>query len=43
MKSPDKWQLFDIENDPEEKNDLFGKGLTIEHEFKDKLLNWINR
>jgi len=43
MKSPDKWQLFDIENDPQEKNDLFGKGLIIEHEFKEKLLNWINR
>ena len=42
-KSPNKWGLFNLENDPMETNNLSEKGLTIEQELKEKLLAWIDR
>ncbi len=38
-----EWYLFDLENDPNEKNNLVGNDLLIESQLKEKLLNWINR
>ena len=43
QKTPDKWSLYDLENDLGEKNDLVGKGSDVENELKIKLLDWINR
>lgn len=43
MKTPNQWQLFDLEKDPHEVNNLFGKQLDIESDFKQKLMNWISR
>ena len=42
-KSPNKWELFNLENDPMETNNLSEKGLTIEQELKETLLAWIDR
>lgn len=42
-KSPDKWEFYDLKNDPHEINDISNKGLKIEQELKEKLLSWINR
>ncbi len=38
-----EWYLYDLENDPNEKNNLAGNDLLIESQLKEKLLNWINR
>lgn len=41
--TPNEWKLFDLIKDPQEQNNLYGGNLTIEHELKQKLLEWINR
>lgn len=43
LKNPNNWNLFNLKNDPNEVNNLFGKGLSIEKNLKEKLLEWINR
>ena len=43
FKSPNEWKLFNLKNDPEEKNDLCGTGLSIEDKLKSRLLEWISR
>ena len=41
--TPNNFELFDLENDPHEKENIFGKGLEIEEFLKDKLFEWKNR
>ena len=43
LETPDKWELYDLKNDPNEKDNLSNTGLKIENELKEKLLNYINR
>jgi len=43
QKTPDKWSLYDLVNDPSETNDLVGKDMDIENELKKRLLDWIDR
>jgi arylsulfatase A-like enzyme len=43
LKTPDKWELYDLENDPDELKNLYGTKLEIESKLKNNLLNWINR
>jgi len=43
FQTPDKWKLFDLENDPNENNDIYDTGLDVENQLKVKLLKWINR
>ena len=43
FKTPNEWELFDLENDPLEINNLYGKGIEIEDKLSEKLSNWINR
>jgi arylsulfatase A-like enzyme len=42
-KTLNEWQLYDLKNDPDEKNNLYGKKPEIENELKNKLSIWINR
>ena len=43
LKTPNEWKLFNLKNDPKELNDLYGTGIKIEGELKEKLVKWINR
>mgnify|MGYP001567332345 CR=1 FL=1 len=43
LKTPNQWELYDLENDPNENNNIFEKDLEIKEELKQKLLDWINR
>ena len=43
LESPNEWELYNIENDPKEKNNIFNTGLKIEKELSEKLLEYINR
>ena len=43
FKTPNEWNLFDLENDPSEQKNIFGSGTSLEKELQKKLLNWINR
>ena len=42
-KTPNKFELFNLEDDPNEKNNLFGTNLKIEELLKQKLFEWMNR
>lgn len=42
-KTPNKWELYDLQNDPNEIKNIYGKELAIEKELQQKLLDWINR
>jgi len=41
--SENKWELFDLKNDPNEINDIYNTGLKLEEKLKENLLSWINR
>ena len=41
FKSTDEWKYFDLEKDPEEKNELFEDEKI--KDLKNVLLDWINR
>ncbi len=43
LKTPNQWQLYHLQEDPLELNNIFGKGSKIEEEMKKRLLEWINR
>lgn len=43
LKTPDKWKLYDLENDPGEKNDIINTGENIQQKLQKKLLEYINR
>lgn len=43
FKTPNKWELYNLDDDPQEIKNLFGQGLEIENKLKEKLLNWIKR
>ena len=43
LETPDKWELYDLENNPEEKNNIINTNQNIEKELKQKLLEYINR
>ena len=43
QRDPDKWELYNLKEDPKELENIFGKGLKIEIILKEKLLEWINR
>lgn len=43
FKTPDEWKFFDLEKDPSELNNLYGKGITEEETMKEKLMSWVNR
>ncbi|MBM15541.1 MAG: sulfatase [Nitrospina sp.] len=43
FKNPDVWELYDLDNDPEEKNNLIDKNLDCLEELKERLVVWINR
>ena len=42
-KTPNTFELFDLEKDPDEKNNLYGTNLSIEETLTKKLFDWINR
>jgi len=42
-KSINKWELYDLKNDPEEKENIFGKNLKVEEELQEQLISWIER
>ena len=41
--SVNKWELFDLKNDPTEINNIYNTGLKLEQKLKENLLSWINR
>ena len=43
FKTPNQWKMFDLENDPLEKNDIYGKITDVQESLKKQLLSWINR
>ena len=43
FKTPNEWSMFDLENDPLEKNNIYGKITDIQELLKEQLLSWINR
>jgi arylsulfatase A-like enzyme len=43
FKTPNKWELFNLKDDPLETENLHGKNLEIENTLKKELLDWINR
>ena len=43
FETPNEWSLFELENDPLEQKNIFGTGISLEKELREKLLNWINR
>jgi len=42
-KTPNNFELFDLEKDQKEKNNLYGQSLEIEKILTKKLFDWINR
>jgi arylsulfatase A-like enzyme len=42
-KTINKWNFFDLVNDPKEEQDIVRKNLSIEIEMREKLMNWMNR
>jgi len=38
-----KWELFDLKNDPNEIHNIYNTGLKLEEKLKENLLSWINR
>ena len=43
LEEPNIWELYDLHNDPKEKNNIIDKNFSFIEELKNKLLNWINR
>jgi arylsulfatase A-like enzyme len=43
MKTPNEWHLYDLKNDPHEKNNIYGKNSKIEGELKKHLMSWVKR
>ena len=43
FKTPNEWRMFDLENDPLEKNNIYGKTTREQELLKKQLLSWINR
>ena len=43
LQTPNEWRFFDLENDPDEIYNIYDEKLETINEFKNKLLNWINR
>ena len=43
FKTPNEWKMFDLENDPFEKNNIYGKITDVQELLKEQLLSWINR
>jgi arylsulfatase A-like enzyme len=43
LKDVNKWELYDLINDPNELFNLYGTKLIIENKLKEKLLEWVNR
>jgi hypothetical protein len=42
-KTPNNFELFDLEKDQKEKNNLYGQSLEIEKILTKKLFDWIDR
>jgi len=38
-----EWKLFDLKNDPNERNNIYNTGVKLENILKENLLLWINR
>ena len=43
LQTPNEWRFFDLENDPDEIYNIYDEKLETINEFKNKLLDWINR
>ncbi len=43
FEEPDRWELYDLSNDPRERNNIFGQNDEFEKKLKVKLLEWMNR
>ena len=43
LKTSEKWELYNLEDDPKEQKNIFDTGIYEEHELKSKLLTWIER
>jgi arylsulfatase A-like enzyme len=43
LKTPNQWQLYNLQKDPLELNNIIGKETHIEDKMKKRLLEWINR
>ena len=43
LEEPNVWELYDLQDDLKEKNNIINKNLSSTKELKNELLNWINR
>ncbi len=43
LETPNEWELYDLQNDPQEKNNIIDIEQRIKKELKKKLLEYINR
>ena len=41
--SSNKWELFDLKNDPDEIINIYDTGLKLQEKLKENLLSWIDR
>lgn len=43
MKTPNEWHLYDLKNDPYERNNIYGKNPEVEEQLKSQLISWMKR
>jgi arylsulfatase A-like enzyme len=43
LKDANKWELYDLIDDPKESHNIYGTKSVVENKLKEKLLEWINR
>ena len=43
LKDANKWELYNLIDDPKEQHNIYGTKLIVENKLKEKLLEWINR
>jgi len=43
LRTLDEWRLFDLENDPNELNNIYDQDLSIRSELQDRITKWIDR
>ena len=43
LRTLDEWRLFDLENDPNELNNIYDQDLSIRSKLQDRIMKWIDR